>query len=808
MIISYNWLCDYLPEKVSPEQLSELLTAIGLEVEAVESFQSVRGGLQGVVIGEVLSCTRHPDADKLSVTQVDIGNGTSLQIVCGAPNVAAGQKVTVATVGCTLYPQQGEALTIRKAKIRGVESQGMICAEDELGIGESHEGILVLPSEVQTGLAAADYFNIYEDSVFHIGLTPNRMDAMSHLGVARDVCAYLSHHQKKSIRAISPVQKPWPEALQAAPIQLEVNDPEECPRYAGILLTGVTVKESPGWLKNRLRSIGLRPVNNVVDITNYILHESGQPLHAFDADTIRGGKVRVHCLPEGTSFTTLDGKERKLRATDLMICDAEGPMCMAGVFGGLNSGVGENTKNIFLESACFHPVHVRKTSMAHGLRTDSAIRFEKGVDISQVAAVLQRAALLIAEICGANITSNLTDVFPQPPVRKEVTLKFDYLARLSGKPYAPSAVSGILTALGFEVVQQSEAAITVAVPFSKHDIRIPADLVEEIMRIDGLDNIAIPETITLAPSKGSGLSGRNYREKLTGYLTGLGFQEILTNSITHSAFYPESRQPMLVKMMNSLSSSLDVLRAEMLETGLQSMAHNINRQQGDLQFFEFGKTYARDAEGRYAETDNLALFISGKPLPDGWKKKTPASDFYYVRSLAEKLLQLGGATNIRFESTSVENLDPGCRITVKNTELGFIGCVSAAKRKQFDIKQPVFYCCINWGRFVELAAKQSIRFREIPRFPAVERDLAIVVDSGLEYAAIDKAVRDAKISQLSSVNLFDIFENEKLGAGKKSMAMNLIFQDPEKTMTDGEIDALMARITGIFEKQFHAEVRK
>ncbi len=808
MIISYNWLSDYMPETLSPEQLSELLTGIGLEVEALEKFQSVRGGLQGVVIGEVLSCTRHPDADKLSITQVDIGNGSPLQIVCGAPNVAAGQKVAVATVGCTLYPHQGEALSIRKAKIRGVESQGMICAEDELGIGESHDGILVLPSEVQPGQPAANYFKIYEDTIFHIGLTPNRMDAMSHLGVARDVCAYRSHHQNKTIRVNTPLQKAWPDSLQDAPIGIEVKDAGECPRYAGICLSGANVQESPDWLKNRLRSIGLRPVNNVVDITNYILHESGQPLHAFDADTIRGGKVRVQCLTEGTAFTTLDGKERKLRATDLMICDAEGPMCMAGVFGGLNSGVNENTTNIFLESACFNPVQVRKTSLAHGLRTDAAIRFEKGVDISQVVAVLQRAALLIAEICGAKISSQLIDVFPQPPVRKEVTLKFDYLTRLSGKSYKPSEVSGILTALGFEVVQQNEAALTVAVPFSKHDIRIPADLVEEIMRIDGLDNIAIPETITIAPSKGTGSPGRAYREKLTGYLTGLGFQEILTNSITHSAYYPESRQPVLVKMMNSLSSTLDVLRTGMLETGLQSMAHNINRQQGDLQFFEFGKTYAQNEEGGYEETNNLALFITGKPVPDGWKKKTPVSDFYAVRSLAEKLLQLGGGANLRFESAVIEDLDYGCRITVKNRELAIIGSVTAVKRKQFDIKQPVFYCCINWDRFIEMAGAQSIRFRDIPRFPAVERDLAIVVDRSLEYAAIEKAVRDARISTLISLNLFDIFENEKLGAGKKSMAMNLVFQDPEKTMTDGETDALLARITGIFEKQFSAEVRK
>jgi phenylalanyl-tRNA synthetase beta chain len=808
MIISYQWLCAYLPETLSPGELSRILTSIGLEVEALEKFQSVKGGLEGVVTGEVLTCVKHPDADKLSVTQVNIGSGAPLQIVCGAPNVAAGQKVLVATVGSTLYPQQGEALTLRKAKIRGVESQGMICAEDELGIGNSHEGILVLPADVQPGLPASGYFNIYEDHIFHIGLTPNRMDAMSHLGVARDICAYLSHHRKKTIRVKATEQAAWPEQLMPAPVKIFVDNPDDCPRYAGIYISDVTVSESPDWLKNRLRSIGLRPLNNVVDITNYILHESGQPLHAFDADKIRGGKVVVQQLPEGTPFTTLDEKERKLRETDLIICDAEGPMCMAGIFGGLNSGVTAHTKNIFLESASFSPVLIRRTSLAHGLRTDAAIRFEKGIDISQVHTVLQRAALLIAETTGGKITSAISDIFPNPPSRKEVTLPFDYLRKLSGKQYDAAEVCGILTALNFEVVRQDESSVTAAVPFSKHDIRIPADLVEEIMRIDGLDNIAIPDLITLAPAKDADQSGRVYREKVSGYLTGLGFQEILTNSITHSAFYPESRQPQLVKMMNSLSSTLDVLRPAMLETGLQSLAHNINRQQPDLQFFEFGKTYSRDSEGRYEECQQLALFITGKQLPEGWKKKTPAADFYYARSLAEKILQLGGGVNLRLHVEAVDDLDTGCRFLFKNKELAVAGSVSAAKRKQFDIKQPVYYLCINWNRYLEMNAAQSIRFREIPRFPAVERDLAIVVDSKLEYAAIEKAAREAKIGQLTSVNLFDVFENEKLGAGKKSMAMSLVFQDPEKTLTDAEIEAMMARITGIFQKQFHAEVRK
>jgi phenylalanyl-tRNA synthetase beta chain len=808
MTISYQWLCEYLPEALSPQRLSEILTAIGLEVEALEKYQSVKGGLEGVVVGEVLRCERHPDADKLSVTQVNVGTDSPLQIVCGAPNVAAGQKVLVATVGSTLHPRQGEALTIRKAKIRGVESQGMICAEDELGIGDSHEGILVLSPEVKPGTPAAGHFHVHEDFIFHIGLTPNRMDAMSHLGVARDVCAYLSHHQKKPMAARLPDQSIGIDSSKPCPIEIQIENPEHCPRYAGLLISDVRVGESPEWLQRRLRSIGLRPVNNVVDITNYVLHESGQPLHAFDADKIRGGKVVVRQLPEGTPFITLDEKERKLRANDLMICDAEGPLCLAGVFGGLGSGVTADTKNIFLESACFQPVSIRRTSLAHGLRTDAAIRFEKGTDINRVLGTLQRAAGLIAETTGGKCTTAASDVFPLPPTRKQVTLTFDYLRKLSGKNYPSSEAVGILSALGFEIRSQQEESITVAVPTGKHDIRLPADLVEEIMRIDGLDNIPIPGTITLAPAQESQGNRGMYREKLCGYLTGLGFQEILTNSITHAAHYPDSRQPQLVKMMNSLSSTLDVLRPDMLETGLQCLAHNINRQQQDLQFFEFGKTYTRDAEGRYVETNRLALYITGKPLAEGWRKKAAASDFYYARAVTEKILQLGGANNPRILFEPLEDLDNGCRFLIKNKELARIGSVPDSKRKRFDIKQSVFHISINWDLYLELAASQSIRFREIPRFPSVERDLAVVVDSRLEYAALEKAVRDAKVGALISVNLFDVFENEKLGAGKKSMAINLVFQDPDKTLTDAETDAHMAKITGMLEKQIQAEIRK
>ncbi|MGF2412601.1 MAG: phenylalanine--tRNA ligase subunit beta, partial [Ferruginibacter sp.] len=611
MTISYNWLSEYLPEKIEPEKLSKILTSIGLEVESMEAYEEVKGGLKGLVIGEVLECEKHPDADKLSLTKVNIGNGDALQIVCGAPNVAVGQKVVVATIGTTIYPTGGEPLTMKKAKIRGVESHGMICAEDEIGVGQSHAGIMVLPEAATVGTSAAEYFNTYSDIIFEIGLTPNRMDAMSHLGVAKDVCAYLSHHNKKDTHVKSPFKNNFKVDHQGLQIEVTIENAEACQRYSSVSLQGVTIAESPKWLQQKLKSIGLRPINNIVDITNFILHETGQPLHAFDADQITGQKVIVKNVTEATVFVTLDEKERKLSAEDLMICNAEVPMCIGGVFGGLHSGVTAATKSIFLESAWFNPISIRKTSFRHGLRTDAATRFEKGVDISNTVNVLKRAAIMIKEIAGGEIASDVIDVYPMPKQKTEVALKYHYLKKLSGKNYHGDTIKNILTSLGFEMIKEGMDEMWVKVPFSKPDITIAADLVEEIMRIDGLDNVEIPQMITIAPAVETLAHETAYKEKMAEYLVGQGFNEIFTNSITNSAYFTEETLQTTVKMINNLSEELNVMRPSMLETGLETIAHNLNRRNNNIRFFEFGKTYSTDGIGSYAENNHLCLFATG-----------------------------------------------------------------------------------------------------------------------------------------------------------------------------------------------------
>ena len=589
MTISYKWLSEYLPEKVEPEKLSRILTSIGLEVESLEEYENIRGGLKGLIIGHVIECEKHPNADKLSVTKINIGKDELLQIVCGAPNVAVGQKVIVATVGTTIYPFSGEPLTMKLAKIRGTESHGMICAEDEIGIGVGHAGIMVLQADATVGTAASEYFKTYHDWIFEIGLTPNRMDAMSHLGVAKDVCAYLSHHNRKTYKAKTPFVNAFKPDNISLPIKVVIENKIACERYSGVSLKGVTIKESPEWLLQRLKAIGLRPINNIVDITNYILHETGQPLHAFDADEIKGGQIIVKNLKEGTVFKTLDDKERKLTSNDLMICNAEEGMCIAGVFGGMGSGVKETTTNIFLESAWFNPATIRRTSVHHDLRTDAATRFEKGVDISNTVNVLKRAALLIKEIAGGEIASDIVDVYPNQKDKVQIALKYHYLKKLSGKNYHQDAITKLLESLGFEIVKESVDALWVAAPYSKPDIRLPADVVEEIIRIDGLDNIEIPANINITPSSDSLGLKENLREKLSNYLAGIGFNEILTNSITNSKYYTNEVVCRSVKMINSLSADLDILRPSMLETGLETLSYNINRRNINLRFFEFGK---------------------------------------------------------------------------------------------------------------------------------------------------------------------------------------------------------------------------
>ncbi|MBS1510771.1 MAG: phenylalanine--tRNA ligase subunit beta [Bacteroidetes bacterium] len=808
MTISYNWLSEYLHEKIEPEKLSKILTSIGLEVESMEPFEEVKGGLKGLVIGEVLECAKHPDADKLSLTKVNIGTGEPLQIVCGAPNVAAGQKVVVATIGTTIYPASGEPLTMKKAKIRGAESHGMICAEDEIGLGTSHAGIMVLPADAVVGTAAAAYFNTYTDIIYEIGLTPNRMDAMSHLGVAKDVCAYLSHHNKKETPVKSPFKNNFKVDHQGLQMEVIIENTVACERYSGVSIEGVTIAESPLWLQQKLKSIGLRPINNIVDITNFILHETGQPLHAFDADQVIGKKVIIKNVAEGTPFISLDSKERKLSAEDLMICNTEAPMCIGGVFGGLNSGVTVSTKNIFLESAWFNPVSIRKTSFRHGLRTDAAARFEKGVDISNTVNVLKRAAMLIKEIAGGKIASDVIDVYPAPKQKTEVALKYHYLKKLSGKNYHGDTIKNILTSLGFEMIKEGLDEMWVKVPFSKPDISIAADLVEEIMRIDGLDNVDIPQAITISPAVETLAHQTAYQEKVAGYLTGSGFNEIFTNSITNSAYFSETVLNTTVKMINNLSEELNVMRPSMLETGLESIAHNLNRKNNTLRFFEFGKTYSTNGVGEYSESNHLCLYTTGNKTDSQWNAKAQKTDFYFLKGVVEKIIALTGLSINEWAVCDHEKLTDCAEVKVKNEVVAVIGAINKKTAERFDCRQTVFTADIDWDKLMALNKKQTISFKEISKFPAVHRDLAIVVDKNVAYQQIEKTAFATKINRLKSVSLFDVFESEKLGANKKSMAVSLTFLDEEKTMTDSEIDGMMNKIIGAYEKELQAEIRK
>ncbi len=644
MTISYNWLCDYLPVKIEPERLSRILTSVGLEVEGIEKYESVKGGLKGLVIGEVLECSPHPNADKLKLTRVNTGGPEPLSIVCGAANVAAGQKVVVAVPGTTIYPLKGEPITLKVAKIRGVESHGMICAEDEIGLGESHAGILVLPDTAKVGTAAATWFqsDLYEDYQIEIGLTPNHMDAMSHLGVARDVCAWLSHHENKEYRPKQPSLNGFRVENNSLPVAVTILNTRSCERYSGLSIKGITIKESPRWMQDRLKAIGIRSINNIVDITNFVLHEMGQPLHAFDLAAIKGSRIIVKNLPEGTPFVTLDEKERNLSAEDLMICNAEEGMAIAGVFGGLHSGISDSTKNIFLESAWFNPTDIRRTSFRHGLRTDAATHFEKGMDISGTVNALKRAALLIKELAGGEIASEVVDAYPDPKNKTQGVLMHHYLKKLSGKNYHQDSVKNILLSLGFEIVKDGIDAIHVAVPWHKPDISLPADIVEEIMRIDGLDNIMIPAAITISPSVENNPSQASWKSAAASYLVGQGFNEILTNSITNSAYFNDEELGTAVKMINNLSAELNILRPSLLETGLEPIAYNLNRKSSQLRFFEFGKSYSTSGVGQYAETNHLCLYLTGPLREDSWKGEGTPVDFYYLKGLCENLLPIVG----------------------------------------------------------------------------------------------------------------------------------------------------------------------
>jgi phenylalanyl-tRNA synthetase beta chain len=804
MTISYSWLLTYLPEQLSIDELSKILTSIGLEVEGTEAVEAVKGSLEGLVIAEVLTCGKHPNADKLSITTVNTGNGEPVQVVCGAPNVAAGQRIVFAPVGTTVHPSEGESFLIKKAKIRGEESAGMICAEDEIGLGKSHAGIMVLPADAPVGTPAREYFNIADaDHAIHIGLTPNRSDAMSHIGMARDVCAYLSHHRGTKYHVILPQAALPAKGNEAVSVKVNIDAPDACPRYMGIGIAGVKVGKSPDWLQQRLNTIGVRSINNVVDITNFVLHEYGQPLHAFDADKIRGNTINVRFQPAGSAFLSLDEKERKLNENDLMICDAEGPVAMAGVFGGLHSGVSETTTNIFLESAYFDRTHVRRTSMHHGLRTDAATHFEKGVDMNNVYNALVRAASLIMEIAGGVIGSDLVDVYPTKLEQVSIDISYGYIHKLSGKKYEPAAIQEILLALGFEIESEDANGLVVKVPSNKADVLQPADIVEEILRIDGLDNIGIPGRMNIALTK-TVPDSRAAQRKLSELLCGMGFQEIVTNSIVNSRYYPERTD--LVRMLNSLSSELDIMRPAMLESGLEVIQYNYNRKNQDLLLFEFGKIYTQ-LEGKYVEDQQLALWVTGNVLQGQWNQKSAKADMYYLKGVVENMLRQSGISNA---AISYEEQDGATAIVWKwkNQPICTAMQVDTKKLKNFDIKQEVYHAIVRGEQWRKAAAANKIKYAEVPKFPAVQRDIAIVLDKSVQYSEVEKVTRQLKIDSLQSFGLFDVFESDKLGAGKKSYALSYTFQLQDRTLTDTEIEQLMQQLMGAYKNKLQAQIRE
>ncbi len=801
MTISYQWLLQYLPSPLPVGDLSNILTSIGLEVEAVETVESIKGGLNGLLIGEVLTCNRHPNADKLSVTTVNIGTESPVQIVCGAPNVAAGQKVVVAPVGATVHPTDGEPFLIKKAKIRGEESAGMICAEDEIGLGKSHDGIMILPSDATVGITARAYFGIPDsDFAIHIGLTPNRSDANSHIGVARDVCAWLSHHHKAQHLVVNPSVADITSTV-ASPIAVSIANTDACPRYTGVYLKNVTVADSPKWLQEKLSTIGVRSINNVVDATNYVLHEYGQPLHAFDADKIADNKIIVDCLQEGTPFLGLDDKERKLRSADLMICDANGPIAMGGVFGGKYSGITSATTNVFLESAYFSPMHIRRSSLHHGLRTDAATHFEKGVDINNVLPALQRAAALITSIAGGEIASTIVDVYPHILKPNTVNVTYSYIFKLSGKDYGTDAIKNILVALGFGIISENDDSLTVEVPSNKPDVTQPADIVEEILRIDGLDNIIIPEQLNISLVKALP-SDREMRQRVAQLLCGAGVQEIVTNSITNSKYYPE--HPTLVRMINSLSSELDVMRPSMLESGLDVIQYNCNRKSTDLALFEFGNIYNQQ-ESNYNQESRLAIWLTGNTTRGSWQQKATKNDLYYLKGLALNMMNYSGISG-----TGVTYSENGAAITWKwkNQPLCTISKVAPERLSLFDIKQEVYFADIHWDLWAKAAAAARIKYTEVPKFPAVNRDLAIIIDKQITYQQVQDVTAQLKIAELKSFGLFDIFESEKLGPDKKSYALNYTFQLQDRTLTDSETEDLMKKLTDAYKNKLSALIRE
>lgn len=807
MKISYNWLKQFLELDWEAQRTGELLTDLGLEIEGIEAYESVKGSLQGVVVGKVLSCIKHPNADRLKLTTVDIGSENPVQIVCGAPNVAQGQTVPVATVGTTLYTKEGEAWKIKKGKIRGEESHGMICAEDELGLGENHDGIMVLDEDLTAGTKCSEVFEIEHDQIFEIGLTPNRSDAMSHFGVARDLRAGLEQ-QEVSLKLITPSTSNFAVDNRSLKIDVDVVQNTLAPRYCGVTISNVLVQESPEWLKNRLSAIGLSPINNVVDITNYVLHELGQPLHAFDAAKIRGNKVVVKTLEKGAKFITLDGVERELHEDDLMICDTEKPMCIAGVFGGMHSGVSEQTTSIFLESAFFDPVSVRKTAKRHGLNTDASFRFERGIDINTTEYALKRAAQLIKEIAGGEITSDIVDLYPNKKEDFQVFLTFDKVNRLIGQEIPHDSIKSILASLDIKVNNVTETGLGLTIPSYRNDVQREVDVIEEILRVYGYNKIAFNEKFTTSVASTSRFENHNVQNVIGNQLAAMGFYEILTNSLvpaSQNELLPETDKS-AVAMLNPLSADLSVLRQSMLFSGLETIVHNQNRRQQRLKLFEFGKTYGNQ-EGTYEEHSHLSLLVSGNLNSDNWNVATQPTDFFYLKGVVQALLEKLGITKLTEKPIDSSLFTEGIHLNHKKTNIATIGVVTPSLLKQFDVKNDVFYADVNWDGLLGLLKQHQITYQEIPKFPEVHRDLALLLDDAVSFKEIYELAFQAERNLLTKVNLFDVYKGKSLPKGKKSYAVNFTLQDKSKTLTDKQIDKIMSKLQQTFTTKLGAELR-
>lgn len=808
MQISYNWLKQFLKLDWEAERTAELLTDLGLEVEGINSFESIKGGLQGVVVGEVLSCVQHPNADRLKLTTVDIGTDEPVQIVCGAPNVAAGQKVPVATIGTTLYTAEGEAWTIKKGKIRGEESHGMICAEDELGLGERHDGILILDSGLAVGTPCADVFEVENDRVFEIGLTPNRADAMSHFGVARDLRAGLRQREIEK-ELITPPLTNFKITDRSLKIDVQVEDNTLAPRYCGLTLSNLIVQPSPDWLKNRLRAIGLTPKNNLVDATNYVLHELGQPLHAFDANKIKGHQIVVKTLPAGTKFTTLDGVERELHEEDLMICDAEKPMCIAGVFGGTFSGVTEETSSIFLESAYFDPVSIRKSAKRHGLNTDASFRFERGIDIENVELALRRAAILIKEIAGGDITSDVIDLYPNKVKPKEVFLSFDKIDGLLGQEIPRDKIKDILSSLEIKVMNVTESGMGLMVPPYRVDVERDVDVIEEILRVFGYNNIAISEKLTASIAASSKFEDHKLQQIIGDQLAAQGFFEIMANSLTSPEYAPLLEGTLTgraVPLLNPLSQDLAVMRQHMLFSGLEAIAYNSNRKNQDLKLFEFGKTY-HQLDSQRIENKHLSLFLTGNRQESSWVQTDRQTDFFYLKTLVENVLLRLGINEVQSIPLERSYLSEGIGLTSRKKEVVVLGLVPQKVCKQFDIKQQVLYADFNWDAVLSLVPKEEIAFQSIPKYPEVTRDFALLLDDSVPFKSVYDMAFQTERKLLKAVSLFDVYTGNKLPKGKKSYAVSFTLQNDKGTLTDGQIEKIMGKLQRRYETELGAELR-